>query len=720
MGRISASVRKAASSFKRELFKPEIRIIKQKQQTDTSVVPDLTTIIERQPKSKSFTYGTYLQGVKQNEWLAVSLMRIADAIIFAKWKIVDKATGKPVEDQELPVVKIFKNPNSFQLYTDFTELLVWHWLTTGNAFVLSAERSPLGNPTKLFLLRPDRIKIVPDPIRFIAGYEYFTAGLTEKNAVKFMPEQITHIKFSNPTDTYWGMGKVEAAERVYNMDIASAEYGWRFFLNGAVAGTILTTEKTLAPEVRNQIMAAWDERHRGHERAHNMTLLEGGLEIKDRGMSPKEADFLETRKASREAILALFGVQPLKAGITEGSNRATAFVQERSWQRDTVMPLLRRLEAKYSAIAETFGNYAFKYEELVAEDNEIDATIAANYFKIGAITPNEIREVYAGLPRIENMPEMDKPFLPLGMLPVGSEQPLDLFGPARSQEPTGSKEPEAIIRKKQTEDEKPFPKGTPLQRRVLRATLISRGHVQFEMRRAVAKFFEAQGQRVLARFFEKSVLNSYLQTKRIDDALDISEDEKEWNRVTKIAFTAALQSSNQDMADLMGFETTLTFGPGNPDFDARLRRLSAKVTKVSDETKLRLEEVIAQGIELGLGPTAIANGNPDLEYPGIRGMFEEFSQSRSQLIARTEAARSVDAAVTAVYRGMGIETCDIIGCQDFVIMDGQRWGCNSQGIPISEAGFIEFHPNHKGAVVPRVVKATEIARMLTAIEKSAI
>ena len=58
----------------------------------------------------------------------------------------------------------------------------------------------------------------------------------------------------------------------------------------------------------------------------------------------------------------------------------------------------------------------------------------------------------------------------------------------------------------------------------------------------------------------------------------------------------------------------------------------------------------------------------------------------------------------------------LAGCEDDVVMEGQEYGCNSQNVPIEEAYSIEFHPNHKGAIVPRVGRLAGAA-VLTGIAR---
>ncbi len=680
---------------------------------------------ERIQRSKSGQFQIILQALFQSEWTAVAVKRIADAIAFNEWNIIDKQTKKPIENKDAAVVQIFKNPNPMQTYLEFIEELVWFWIPLGNAFIWKRPSLIPGIPAQLWVLRPDRIEIVPDDHLGIKEFRYNVGG---SKPFTFPRDQIIHLKFPNPKHPFWGIGPIELSPRIYEMDIAAADYAFRFFENDATPGGTLETEKHLSDDSWNRLKEEWAEGYQGVKRAHRLSVLEDGLKFKSNNMGPREAQFLETRKTTREGILSLFGVPPLEAGIPEGSNRATAFVQKWLFQRNTIGPLLKRLEMKLTLIAELFGpQFEFKFDELIQEDNLEDADIAAKYFMLGSLKPNEVRTIYEGLPAIEDNPAMEMTYLPLNMIAVGEDRPLAAFSvddkpdPPRLEGAVGNGHGNGKVNREwdiklQKPEDISFrqPKGTPLQRRTLRHFRTEQLHQTRIMRREIARFFRQRGQIVMQRFLGlKSI------SKVVGDLFDPVEDEKAWRLVTTSMFSNALLEEFTVTAELFGFTPEEAFEPGNVRFDRRRLKLASKVTRVSLTTKAKLEAVVAQGIELGLNPTAIANGAPDLNYPGIRGTFEDFAQSRAQLIARTESARVLDQANTAVYKGLGVRVVDVIGCEDNIIQPGQKWGCNSQGVPIDEAETIEFHPNHKGAIVPRLTKAADITRAFVAMAQQA-
>ena len=716
---------------------------------------------ERGPQTRTGDFRSYIAGLFRSEWAIAGVMRIVDAIMFHEWEIVD-GENNTVEDRSLPVYRIFDRPNPVQDWVDFIESILWFWVPLGNAFIwLRPSKFDPTLPAQLWVLWPDSIEIVPDETgRSIREYKVLENGQT----YTLPREQVLHIRTGNPVRRHWGLGPMEAAERVFDLDIAAGEYGINYFENDATPGGVLKTSGRLHADTRRALKEDWDEHHRGEHRAHNWTILEEGLDWQTLNQSPREALFLETRKSTREVILAMFGVTPEKVGLLENSNKSTSFVSERSWQRDTIAPKLKRLNRYLTIIAKMFGPYGFKFEELVQEDAVEDTQIAAGYFNLGAITPNEVRTIYAGLPRIEGVDAMDVTYLPVSAIEAGKEPPaigftvdpsnpgapaphpangngkakgyMPLFSPGpRSADDDGASrtggrrkqdepKPEAVVPPKDR------PKGTPVQQRVLRSYRQQQLHQTRVMRRKIAAFFRDQGGRVISRFLNgkgadhaQAAIVSFnakkyseaaeLIRKGLEDAFDMTADERAWTVIVRGMFGDALVEEYDVTARLLRIpedpeKAGVPFGPGDPAFDRRVNRLASRVTRVTETTRATLAELVQRGVDLGLSPAQIAEGAPAQGFEGIRGMFEEMSQSRAQLIARTESARALDQANTALFQRIGVQVVDVIGCEDNVIMPGQKYGCNSQGIPAGEAGSIEFHPNHKGAIVPRIASASRL------------
>ena len=75
---------------------------------------------------------------------------------------------------------------------------------------------------------------------------------------------------------------------------ACEEYGAKFFANGAAPGGVLEHRGTLKDPQR--IRESWQSTYGGTSNAHRSAVLEEGMKYTPIGISPEQAQFLETRK----------------------------------------------------------------------------------------------------------------------------------------------------------------------------------------------------------------------------------------------------------------------------------------------------------------------------------------------------------------------------------------------------------------------------------------
>jgi HK97 family phage portal protein len=78
-------------------------------------------------------------------------------------------------------------------------------------------------------------------------------------------------------------------------------------------------------------------------------LLEGGLDWKAMGMTPKDMDFVEAKHSASRDIALAFGVPPMLLGIPGDNTYANYQEANRALWRLTILPLLAKLTAGVAA-----------------------------------------------------------------------------------------------------------------------------------------------------------------------------------------------------------------------------------------------------------------------------------------------------------------------------------------------------------------------------------
>jgi HK97 family phage portal protein len=239
-----------------------------------------------------------------------------------------------------PLLALIKRPNPAQSGRDLIESILSYLLVAGNAYI---EVSKLdGAPRELVILRPDRVKIIGGSNGWPEAYEYSVYGET----IRLPAENILHIKMFNPLNDYYGQAPLEAAQR--SIDTHNAAGAWnKAMLDNAArpSGALVfaASEGRLTTEQFERIKSELESTYQGAGNAGRPMVLEGGLDWKEMGYSPKDMEFTETKNASAREIALAFGVPPMLLGIPGDNTFANYAEANRTFWRQTVVPLMGRV-----------------------------------------------------------------------------------------------------------------------------------------------------------------------------------------------------------------------------------------------------------------------------------------------------------------------------------------------------------------------------------------
>jgi HK97 family phage portal protein len=221
----------------------------------------------------------------------------------------------------------------------FVEAGAQHKQLTGETWWVIArnERSPI--PLEMWVVRPDRIRPVPDPEQFLLGYMYTGPDGQE---VALRKEDVIFIRTPHPTDPYRGIGPVQALLTDLDAVRYSAEWNRSFFLNSAEPGGIIEVPNSLSDDEFNELRDRWNEQHKGVANAHRVAILEHG-QWKDRKFTQRDMQFAELRNLSREVIREAFGFPKPMTGAVDDVNRANGDSGERMFARWLLVPDLEAI-----------------------------------------------------------------------------------------------------------------------------------------------------------------------------------------------------------------------------------------------------------------------------------------------------------------------------------------------------------------------------------------
>ncbi|QGR02110.1 phage portal protein [Ehrlichia ruminantium] len=266
-----------------------------------------------------------------------------------------------------PLLKLISQPNNTTSKAEFIEGILTYKLISGNAYILMIENNNM-IPQELYLLRPDRVEIIPGRDNRPYSYRYTINDYMINYKINKLTNysQILHIKNFHPLNDWYGLSPIEAAS--YSIDQHNQAGSWNqaMLQNGArPSGALIVNAKntnngSLTQEQYNRLKSQVDEFYSGPRNAGRPILLEGGLDWKEMSLSPRDMDFIESKHSSARDIALAFGVPPQLLGIP-GDNTYSNLIEARlSLWEQTILPHLDNIISHFNNwLTPKFGNNIF-------------------------------------------------------------------------------------------------------------------------------------------------------------------------------------------------------------------------------------------------------------------------------------------------------------------------------------------------------------------------
>ena len=330
---------------------------------------------------------------------------------------LDRYLRKAVEVEEVlehPFLDLMKNVNPFMNEFELKELTDLHQELVGNSYWYIVSNGA-GVPVQIWIIPPDKMKIIPDKEKFIKGYLY----INSPNDVIFDPSEIVHFKFPSANNAYYGMGCLSAVTHAYNINDNMNRYENALFSNMARPDGILKTEQELNDNDFKRLKIEWNQTYGKVEKSGKTAVFDKGLDYKMISITPRELSFLAGRKITKEEIYNAFGV-PLGL-VSEESNRANSEMATYTYMKNTISPRHRRKEQKMNEVlVPRFDERIFcVYENCIPEDKEFEHRTRKENVDSAIINRNEAR-LELGKDEKEGLDEF---YISNMLMPIGGELP---------------------------------------------------------------------------------------------------------------------------------------------------------------------------------------------------------------------------------------------------------------------------------------------------------
>jgi len=222
---------------------------------------------------------------------------------------------------------------------------VSHLLGWGNSYS-EIQLDGAGRTLALWLLRPDKMQIWQNPDLSLT-YIY---TMPDGSTVKLPDYRVLHLRGLS-FDGIMGYSPIDKARETLGLALATLQYGAAFFANNANPSVALTLPGTTGNAERaKKIAEAWDATHAGLTNAHRTAVLEGGADVKVIGIPPENAQFLETRKFTREEIASIYRVPAHLIGDLEHSTFSNVENLDIQFEKHTVRSWAVNIEQELSGL----------------------------------------------------------------------------------------------------------------------------------------------------------------------------------------------------------------------------------------------------------------------------------------------------------------------------------------------------------------------------------
>ena len=330
---------------------------------------------------------------EQSPWVYIAINRIAEAGALVPLKVFSMQGERRIGIDNHPLEQLLNNPNPLTSRFELIEQTLGSLELHGNAYwlLVGDER---GRPGEIWMLRPDRVSVVPDAARVVAGYLYQLDGQT----IPLSAVEVLHFQRWHPGSDFYGLSPISAARNAVLSDRHMADWNRHTFgKDSGVPAGIVNIRDFISDSDFERLKREWRSNYGGTSR-RTAFLRGGAVEWQHIGLSHSDLDFLQGRRAQRDEILNIFGI-PVGL-VSENATEANAKGAERQFIERTLYPKLVRLAEKISAEMLPFygGGLVAAFDDIRPTDSQARLDELRTAYPLLSI--NELRASYFQLPPV--------------------------------------------------------------------------------------------------------------------------------------------------------------------------------------------------------------------------------------------------------------------------------------------------------------------------------
>lgn len=578
-------------------------------------------------------------------WVYAANQVIADDCASVRLKlmhVMDDGDEEEVYSHE--ILDLLDDPNNVITAKQLWNLYYSYLNLTGEAYILKLDRN--GNALEDKSKLPSALFPLPSHLcDFHVGEKSWDESYVLYNGDRYPINAVLRDINPDPENIYNGMSIVRKASLTVDTDIQMKRWNNKLFKNGARPGVVVEVPDQLKDDAYNRLKQQFDEQYRGVGNAFNRVILEGGAKMSPFMMTTQDLDFLESKRFTRDEILAMFKVSGSNLGITEDVNRANAEAQEYSYTKRCIKPRLEQFVdfMNKRLLRPIYGcEYKLDFEDPIPENTEMrlrEAEAGVNKW----LTINEVREMY-GREALQNG-NGDQLYVPISNVPIEDLE----YANDTATEPTPTQEPaeQNNTATEQLSHPKAIENRTEIGNAKVKAYTLKAVKYERMIMRASRNMFNKQKQDVKDWLQDNASNLNKAFVKRKDWASNMVD----WEEYTN-EFTAELEKIFAIIIDEIGTEAFNAlvegeFDPYTQTIQNFIKNNSLQVAKeINTETEKQIRATLAQGMR--------ENETIQELTARIMHVFGSASTYRAFMIARTEAAMAENYSDVVAWEQTGV------------------------------------------------------------------
>jgi HK97 family phage portal protein len=324
-------------------------------------------------------------------WCYAANTAIADPTAAVKLTLFKTTKGKREQIEQHEILDLMNRPNLAHTGKQLRQLHFTYMNFVGESYIYMLKGTDSFIPARGRL--PDALNIFPSHRVEMHLGETFT-----KSTVKMGEDTYPLMSFirdinPDPANPYYGRSVIAAAAAAIDTENQMKEWNRRFFANNARPSLIFKTNEPMENEAYERWKQQFVDESTGTENAYKPLLIEGGDATSL--VNQTDLDFINSRKFSRDELLAMWRLSPGMLGMVENVNRANL---QAGFYINAIINVVPRIsqfvEQLNASLVQVYDpTYELDFENPVPED------VAAKLKEISAanggwITTNEARAAY--------------------------------------------------------------------------------------------------------------------------------------------------------------------------------------------------------------------------------------------------------------------------------------------------------------------------------------